>query len=180
MDAPTVWLKDDEGRSLFCYLEHSLEIEGQAYGLLQPVDAPVMIFAWPEDEDEEPYTIEEADELKDLLPTARAVLAEQNLTLLETAVTLTVEGDLPDIDEDDEDEDDEYSHNGDGELDDNEEFQLLAQFFHKDQEYGIYTPLEAFVFVVRLEEGEPKLLSPEAFARLEPLLDEAVARDGDF
>lgn len=179
MDAPTVWLKDEAGRSLFCYLEHTLEIEGQSYGLLQPVDAPVMIFAWPEDESEEPFTIEEEEELQELLPTARAVLSEQNLTLLETAVTLTVEGDLPDID--DEDEAEGNSLNGSSGFDDeSEEFQLLAQFFHKDQEYGVYTPLEAFVFVVRLENGEPKLLSPEAFAELEPLLDEAVAREVDL
>jgi hypothetical protein len=110
MDVPTVWLKDDTGRSLFCHLEYSLTLKGETYGLLQPVDAPVMIFAWDDDSDE-PTILEEIEDLEPLLPTARAVLSEQNLTLLDTAVTLTVEGDLPELDDDDDLDSDEH-YNG--------------------------------------------------------------------
>ncbi|NJN30348.1 MAG: DUF3727 domain-containing protein [Synechococcales cyanobacterium RM1_1_8] len=207
-DVPTVWLEDDNGRSLFCHLEYSLDLDGKTYGLLQPVDAPVMIFAWGEDDDE-PTILEDDEELQPLLPTARAVLSEQNLTLLETAVTWTVEGDLPELEEDE----DEAERNGgaagsgpsaanglphrrDGslepedlepeDLDDDEdmefdEYQLLAHFFHDDCEYEIYTPIKPpFAFWTLLEDGKPKLLSLEAMEAVEPLLNEAVSQEFDL
>jgi hypothetical protein len=177
MDAPTVLLNDDEGRSLLCYIEHELDIKGTTYGLLLPVDTPINIFTWPmgDSEDEDPQLVDDEDELALILPIARAVLAEQNLTLLHTAVTLTVEGDLPDLDdEEDEDEDDLDLPEGD-----TEEFELLATFFNEEQEYAIYTPMDPFLVVVRLEDGEPKLLSQEEFMEIEPLIEERLADEID-
>ncbi|NJM56970.1 MAG: DUF3727 domain-containing protein [Synechococcales cyanobacterium RU_4_20] len=180
MDAPTVLLHDTDGRSLLCFLERSLVLEGQPYGLLQPVDAPAVIFSW-QDDDEEPVPVEEDSELKALFPTAKAVLEEQNLTLLPTAITLTVEGDLPDLeDEEDEEADlngaDHYGFDDEDELDEEEEFQLLAIFYYQEREYGIYTPLDPFLIVARLENEEPKLISEEEYARIEPLLEAELAK----
>lgn len=184
MDAPTVLLHDDDGRSILCYLERSLMLEGQPYGLLQPVDSPAVIFGW-KDNGEVPFPIEAEEELNRLFPTAKAVLEEQNLTLLQTAVTLTVEGDLPDLEEEDESEgndqngaehrrSDEDEDDEDAE-DESEEFQLLAIFYYKEQEYGVYTPLDPFLIVTRLENNEPKLISPEEFEKIEPMLEEVLA-----
>ncbi len=176
MDAPTVLLHDETGRSLLCYLERSLTLNTQTYGLLQPVDAPIVIFSWQDDEeDEEPVLVDDEKELKHLFPTAKAVLSEQNLTLLETAITLTVEGDLPEVEEED-----ESDLNGDMngfEAEESEEFQLLAIFYHEEREYGIYTPLEPFLIVTRMEDETPKLISPEEFAEIEPLLEEILAQE---
>ncbi len=204
MDVPTVWLKDDTGRSLFCHLEYSLTLEDKTYGLLQPVDAPVMIFAWDEDSDE-PDILEDVAQLEPLLPTAKAVLSEQNLTLLDTAVTLTVEGDLPEIDDEDLEREaalqnsalrpDSLQHSeierkgmdldalGDDEDDEDEydEYQLLAHFLFEGREYEVYTPIKPpFAFWTVLEEGEPQLLDPEVMEDIEPLLNEAVARELDL
>lgn len=167
-------LKDDAGRSLKCYIEQSLEVEGSEYLLLMPVDSPVEIVAWDEDEDEDEAdaTLLEDDEEIDLVfPDAQAVLAEQNLTLKRTAFTLTVEGELPAVDEEDiltiEIEDDV-------ELEP-EQFQLLASFYHEDQEYGIYTPLDPLLFFAqRNKAGQPELLSPEEFKKVQPLLEELL------
>jgi hypothetical protein len=174
MDAPTVLLNDDEGRSLLCYIEQELDINGTTYGLLLPVDTPINIFTWPigESEDEDPTLVEDDEEMATIFPIARAVLAEQNLTLLQTAVTLTVEGDLPDLEEEDEDEDEPLEG-------DTEEFELLATFFNEEQEYAIYTPMDPFLIVVRLEGGVPKLLSQEEFMAVEPLIEERLADDDD-
>lgn len=96
--AKSVTVTDEFGRSLACYVEHSFELNGENYVLLLPVDAPVEIFAWAEDDDdEEPIAIEDPDEIDEIFETAKAVLEEQNLTLKRTAVTLTVSGELPDL-----------------------------------------------------------------------------------
>ena len=128
MDAPTITLNDEAGRSLLCYIERTIEVEGEEYLLLMPADSPVEIFAWDEDADEEesePTLVSEDDEIDAIFATAKAVLGELNLTLKRSAVTLTVEGELPDTDEEDDlvDEDDEEEGY--------EELQLLATFYHE-------------------------------------------------
>lgn len=159
----SVTIEDEFGRSLDCYIEHSFELNEQNYVLLLPVDAPVEIFSWPEDEEEEPLSLEDPDEIDAIFETAKAVLEEQNLTLKRTAVTLTVSGDLPDLIEDDEEEVDQ----GEG----YEELQLLASFYNEEQEYAIYTPLDPFFILGRLNEaGQPQLLDDRELAQLEPML----------
>ncbi|KGF71461.1 hypothetical protein DO97_19490 [Neosynechococcus sphagnicola sy1] len=164
MDAPTITLTDEAGRTLTCYVEHSLQLEGQEYVLLMPVDSPVEIFAWQEEDadDEAALPVDEA-EIDQIFPIAKAVLEEQNLTLKRTAITLTVEGELPDYLEEEEELDEEEE--------DQEELQLLASFYHEEQEYTIYTPLDPFLILARLgADGQPQLLSPEEMEKLEPLL----------
>jgi hypothetical protein len=167
MDTPTLTVTDDQGRTLLCYIEHSLKLADQEYVLLLPVDAPVEIFSWEETEDaEEEAAVPVPDEAitDEIFAIAKAVLEEQNLTLKRTAVTLTVEGDLPDFEEEDEgleieDEDEE------------EELQLLTSFYHLEQEYAVYTPLDPFLILARLDEqGQPQLLSEDEMVKLEPLL----------
>ncbi|PSB16672.1 DUF3727 domain-containing protein [filamentous cyanobacterium CCP2] len=166
-DAQTVSLMDEEGRSLLCYVEQSMQVKGKEYVLLLPVDTPIEIFAWAEDEesDDELLMDIDDDELEDVFSTARAVLAEQDLMLHYTALTLTASGDLPEIDEDDiisldiEDGDE-------GELN-MEQFQQLASFFYEEQEYVVCTPLDPLLFFAQMTPaGKPELLSPEDFQTL--------------
>jgi uncharacterized protein YrzB (UPF0473 family) len=169
-DAVTIF--DSQGRSLPCFVEHAFQLQGQDYALLIPVDLPVEIFAWWESEDgeenEEPVPVDSEDELNLIFPTAKAVLEEENLNLQRTAVTLTVSGELPDFDEEQEATDIDSENNGDG---DYEEFQWLASFYHEEQEYGIYTPLEPYLIMARLDEtGKPELLSEEEIQQLEPFM----------
>jgi len=81
---PVVSLKDEEGRSLDCYVEKSIDLEGEEFLLLLPVNLPIEIFVWQPDEDdpEEEVLVDiEDEEIDALLPSARAVLAELNLIL---------------------------------------------------------------------------------------------------
>jgi len=159
----SVTIEDEFGRYLDCYIEHSFELNDLNYVLLLPVDAPVEIFSWPESDDEEPLTLEDPDEIDAIFETAKAVLEEQNLTLKRTAVTLTVSGDLPDLIE----EDEEAADQGEG----YEELQLLASFYNEEQEYAIYTPLDPFFILGRLNEaGDPQLLDDRELEQLEPML----------
>ena len=121
-----------------------------------------------EDEEETLVPVEDA-ELNEIFSTAQAVLAEQNLKLKRTALSLTVEGDLPEVDEDElltlEVEESGVAGS------DQEEYQLLATFFHEEQEYAIYTPIDPVLFVVRVKDGQkPQLLSPEEFQAIQPKL----------
>jgi len=175
-DLLTVNLADGEGRTLPCYIENSLEVEGTDYVLLRPVDIPIEIFAWEvdeEDEEEETLVDIEDEEIDEIFSTARAVLAEQDLTLNRTALTLTVTGELPEATEEDtitlDLSDDENSGM------EPEEFQVLSNFFYEDQEYAICTPLDPILFFARLNgSGEPELLSPEEFQAVRSQLEDQL------
>lgn len=166
-DAQTVSLIDEDGRSLLCYVERSLKVQGKEYALLLPVDAPIEIFAWAvdeDDEDEEMLMDIEEDELEEVFTTARAVLAEQDLILNRTALTLTASGELPEIEEDDIISLDIEESDGQPSL---EQFQQLASFFYEEQEYVVCTPLDPLLFFARITvQGQPELLSPEEFQQL--------------
>ena len=163
----SVTLTDEVGRSLTCNIEYSMNLEGQEYALLLPIDSPVEIFTWQgDDTDEAAIPVEDETEIDKIFDTARVVLQEQNLTLRRTAVTLTVVGELPEFPEDDvasdadPDEESEF-----------EELMWLTSFYHEEQEYAIYTPLDPFFILARMnDDGKPELLSEEEFQRLEPML----------
>lgn len=151
-------------RSLRCTIEYAFDIDGERYALLLPVDTPVDIFAWYGDEEEEEAAIVEGEQIDSIFEIAKAVLAEQDLTLHHSALTLTVAGDLPEI------EDDEWTEieSDDGEV---ESLQLLANFYDEEQEYSVYAPLDPFFVFARLDDDNtPHLLPPEEFERLEPKL----------
>lgn len=169
--AGTITLSDDTGRTLECYIEHSLSVDEQEYVLLLPVDSPIEIFAWQgEEEEEEAILVDDDAVIERIFDTAQAVLAEQNLIVKNTAYALTVAGDLPPVEESElftlEIEDEEADLEP-------EQLQLLASFYFEEQEYAIYTPLDPLLFFARITKtGQPVLLSPEEFREVQPLLEE--------
>lgn len=171
--AGSVTLTDDAGRSLTCYIERSLSVDDQEYVLLLPVDSAIEIFAWQSDgEEEEAIPVEEDGTIDQVFATAEAVLSEQNLILKRTAFVLTVEGELPPVEET-ELFTLEIEEEG-GELEP-EQLQLLASFYDEEQEYAIYTPLDPLMFFARLNgSGQAELLSPEEFRQVQPLLEEQL------
>jgi len=141
----------------------------QEYLLLLPVDTPVEIFTWKENqEDEDPIPVENEAEIKTIFTLAKAVLAEHNLTLKDTAVSLTAAGEIPELEEEGD------SRNGSGpHLDDEnkEELQFLTSFYYQEQEYGIYIPLDPLLILTQVgPDGRPRLLSEEEMRQLEPML----------
>lgn len=169
-----VSLTDEAGRTLSCYIEHSIELEGQEYVILLPVDTPVEIVAWDEDSEEgEATLVEDDEEIDEIFSTAQAVLSEQNLVLQRTAFALTVAGELPPVEEEEiltleiEDEDDTQLQP--------EEFQFLASFYYKEREYTIYTPLDPLLLFARMNgTGSLELLSPDEFKKVQPLLEDQL------
>ena len=171
LDATAITLTDEKGRSLQCYVEHSLSVREQEYLLLLPVDSPIEIFAWQNTgKEEEAILIEDDAHIEAIFSTAQAVLSEQNLVIKNTAYALTVVGELPPVEESEiftlEIEDEETDLEP-------EQLQLLTSFYHQEQEYAIYTPLDPLLFFARInKQGQPELLSPEEFRQVQPLLEE--------
>ena len=106
-DVPTVLVRGSEGQDLLCFLEQLIPLDGQDYALLTPVDTPVSLFRLKDEGDPEPITTIKSSE--PILSVADVVLQEHDLTLVRSAVTLTVSGELEEPDPD-ELEDDDGSH----------------------------------------------------------------------
>lgn len=170
-DVPTVLVHDSRGRQLLCFLEQLIPLDGHDYVLLTPVDTPVCLFRL--DDEEDPELIDTIDATEPILSVADVVLQEHDLTLVRSAVTLTVSGELdePDPEELDDDEDAD---------DDTETYELLVSFLADDQEYGLYIPLDPFFVVARMDGNGAVLVEGEEFERVQPRIEaELEEREGD-
>ena len=165
-DVPTVLVKDSQGLQLLCFLEQLIPLDGHDYALLTPVDTPVCLVRIAADEDGEDEVIEELDGAEAILSVADVVLQEHDLTLVRSAVTLTVSGELDEPEQDeledelDEDEDDE-----------SDLYEMLIQFRVEDQDYGLYIPLDPFFVVARLTGNEAVLVEGEEFDRVQARIE---------
>ena len=170
-EVPTVLVRDGHGRQLLCFLEQLIPLDGHDYALLTPVDTPVCLFRLRDDED--PELIETLEASEPILSVADVVLQEHDLTLVRSAVTLTVSGELEEPDPDDLDDDED----GDEE---SETYELLVSFLADEQEYGLYIPLDPFFVVARIEGGEGVLVEGEEFERVQPRIEaELDERESD-
>lgn len=173
-DVPTVLVRDSHGRQLLCFLEQLIPLEGHDYVLLTPVDTPVcLVKIAAEDSDADDEVIDQLDADESILANAEAVLQDLDLTLVRSAVTLTVSGDLeePDADELDEELEDELEEDEDEETD---LYEMLIQFRADDQDYGLFIPLDPFFVVARMEGGEAVLVEDEEFKRVQPLIEKEL------
>lgn len=165
-DVPTIVVRDGQGKELLCFLEQLIPLDGHDYALLTPVDTPVCLFRLSDDE--EPELLEGLDASEPILSTAEVVLQEHELSLVRSAVTLTVVGELEEPDPDDFDEDEDAD--GDDE-EDAETYELLVSFMVAEEEYGLYIPLDPFFVVARMEKDYALLVEGEEFERVQPRIE---------
>ncbi len=166
-DVPTVLVRDGQGRQLLCFLEQLIPLDGNDYALLTPVDTPVCLVRIGEDEDQEDEVIEELDGAEPILSVADVVLQEHELTLVRSAVTLTVSGELEEPEPDE--LDDELA--SEDEDDESDLYEMLIQFRAEGQEYGLFIPLDPFFVVARMENGEGILVEGDEFERVQPRIE---------
>ena len=166
-EAKTLILNDVNGNELICYLEQLVNIEGEEYALLTPVDTPVSLFKI--NDKDEPELIEKIEKNEQILKNADAVLQEHDLRLIRSAVTLTVSGELeePIYDELEEDHLEE----------DSETYELLVNFNVLEQEYGLYIPLDPFFIVGKLKDKGATLIEDEQFDRIQPLIESELEKN---
>ena len=168
--APTLSVKDADGRELLCFLEQLVPVAGEDFGLLSPVDTPVCLFHLPE-EGGEPELIDDPESLPQVLSIADVVLREHYLCLVRSAVTLTVSGEL---EQGDAEEPDDASFPGDDEDEDGETYEQLVTFMSDSKEYGLYIPLDPFFVLARLERDNATLVEGDDFERLQPLVEKEL------
>ena len=162
-EVPTLLVRDSECRDLLCFLEQLIPLDGADYALLTPVDTPVSLFRLKDGDEPEPITTIASSE--PILSVADVVLQEHDLTLVRSAVTLTVSGELDEPDPDDlEDEDDSDD-------DESETYELLVSFMVDDLEYGLYIPLDPFFVVARMRDGQAELVEGDDFDRIQPRIE---------
>ncbi len=160
-EVPTILVKDSKGSSLHCFLEQLIHIDEVEYGLLTPVDTPVSLFRMIKGSD--PELIETIKSSEPILSVADVVLQEHDLTLIRSAVTLTISGEL------DEPEPEELEDN---EIDDESEtYELLVSFKVEDEEYGLYIPLDPFFVVAQLQDGQATLVEGKEFDLIQPRIE---------
>jgi hypothetical protein len=168
-DVPTVLVKDQAGREILCFLEHLIPLDGKDYALLTPVDTPVCLVRVAQGEEDSDEVIESLEGAEPILSVADVVLQEHDLTLIRSAVTLTVSGELeePDPDELEDDLEDDLEE-GDEESD---LYELLIQFRAENREYGLYIPLDPFFVVARMEGATAVVVEGEEFERVQPRIE---------
>ncbi len=160
-DVPTLLVQDSKGSELLCYLEQIVPIKGIDYVLLTPVDTPVCLFQLQDNQD--PMLIKTIESSEPILDVADVVLQEHELTLIRSAVTLTVAGELEEPDSDELEEDD-YD-------DDTETYELLVSFKVENLEYGLYIPLDPFFIVGKLKEGQATVVEGDEFDKIQPIIE---------
>ena len=165
-DVPTVLVRDGDGKDLLCFLEQLIPLDGQDYALLTPVDTPVSLFRLQDDSDPEPITSIASSE--PILSVADVVLQEHDLTLVRSAVTLTVSGELDEPDPEELDDEDDDAD------DESETYELLVSFMVEQQEYGLYIPLDPFFVVARMVDGQAELVEGEDFDRIQPRIEAEI------
>lgn len=166
-DVPTVLVKDQSGREILCFLEHLIPLDGKDYALLTPVDTPVCLVRIAEGEDEKDEVIESLEGAEPILSVADVVLQEHDLTLVRSAVTLTVSGELEEPDPEEMEEEME----AEGEDEESDLYELLIPFRANDREYGLYIPLDPFFVVARMEGSEALVVEGEEFERVQPRIE---------
>ena len=153
---------DDKGRKIECVLEHTIPIDGVDYVLLTPNDTPVVLVRIGEgDGDDE--MLDNWEGREDVLAAADVCLVEHDLTLVRSAVTLTVAGELV------EDEDEGIEDDIEQEFD---IYNLLIAFHHNGDEWGIYIPLDPFFVVARVTgDNEGVVIVDAEFERVQPIIE---------
>ena len=92
MNWQTVLLKDSKlDRTIECFVDREIEIEGKVYATLMPADTPVIMAGYIKVNGSQLLVpVIDENTIDKLFPTACAVLAEMDLTLSRSAVVLTV------------------------------------------------------------------------------------------
>jgi hypothetical protein len=168
-EVPTVLVKDSTGRDLLCFLEQLIPLDGRDYALLTPVDTPVCLFRLKDGN--EPELIDAISDSEPILSVADVVLQEHDLTLVRSAVTLTVSGELEEPDPEELEEEIAEEIAEEAEDDESDLYEMLIQFRAEGQEYGLFIPLDPFFVVARMQNGEGILVEGEEFERVQPRIE---------
>jgi hypothetical protein len=142
-------IRDSNGRTIECELVRQVEIDGQAIGVMAPVDAPVLLYINGKDGARD-LAVDPWWEHPEKVKALGDKLKKDGVELVLSAVTLTARAkDLemdwsgdPDPSEVDDDEDDEGPGGDD----------THAVLVEVDGQYGLAIPIDPLLFLAALDE----------------------------
>ncbi|KAJ8905774.1 hypothetical protein NDN08_002279 [Rhodosorus marinus] len=193
-----VVLKDETtNKTIECIVERTVNVKDTEYYLCSPCDDPVVIAKMEGDDESENdgeailSTLEDPESLKTLFNPAYEVLAEDGVTLQDTAYIWTV---IPepdegfDADDDVEDEETEEEDRQSESLEWNgeeEEVDVMASFFHEGSEYFVGRTVSPVFFVTKLIDDEMRVPSQEELDEITPEIENEIEgwdydADGDI
>mmetsp|Transcript_1545 Transcript_1545/g.4664 ORF Transcript_1545/g.4664 Transcript_1545/m.4664 type:complete len:269 (-) Transcript_1545:46-852(-) len=186
-DEGVVVLKDAQtDRMIECVVERTITVDDVEYYLCSPCDDPVVIAIMAEDDgDSYLATVDEPEKLDKLFNPAYEVLAEEGITLQETAYIWTV---IPDVDEDDEDavdeddlfdEDDERQSGSVEWNGEEEEVEVIAEFFHEGTEYFVAKTVSPVFFVTKMVGDEMRVPEQDELDRITPTIEAELEKEWD-
>ena len=157
-------------RSIECSYKDTVEIDDVTYYLCYP-ESDVVFFA-TYNERQELVAIEDQKMIDDIFPTAYAVLAEEDITLINSAYVLTIEEMLDGDDEDSEDDDEEDEGEEGEPCTQWDQVNVLAQFKHEGNSVLAVKPLDVTLLIAKDTEDGIAVLSQEELKRVTPALEE--------
>eukprot|EP00290_Baffinella_frigidus_P019553 CAMPEP_0180219252 /NCGR_PEP_ID=MMETSP0987-20121128/18323_1 /TAXON_ID=697907 /ORGANISM="non described non described, Strain CCMP2293" /LENGTH=296 /DNA_ID=CAMNT_0022179751 /DNA_START=65 /DNA_END=955 /DNA_ORIENTATION=+ len=151
------------GKSIECYIDQDIEVDGKQYVLVYPCDTPVVL-AYFDGGEQDLMPVPE-DEVDKLFAAAYKACAEQELELINSAVVLTLQGDIEDLDEDADASGSAagrrmrvaWDEDAFGEAGEDEEFvKVITSFKDGGMEYLVTEPLEPVLIIAKPSTKEAK------------------------
>lgn len=176
VEPPVVTLLDSKlNRSLSCYVEHEFDYEGTTFVVLSPYSQPVFFASYQRDQtgELELMPLEDEELVDRLFPAAFRTLAEQDIVLNRSAVTLTIDGDLENLEEDPE-----------VEIEAEEDVRLVGTFMdgETEHEYYVFANMDPFLILGKKSGDSVILLGNGEFDRVAPIaekkMEEVLERRG--
>lgn len=168
------------GKTIECTMMETAEVADRLYASMIPRDAPALI-ASLNTADAVLAEIDEPDEIEALLPAAREVCEALGLDLLDTAVTLTLAGDVAAASEAAEEldifGDDELDLADDADEDEADAAEVIATFTYEGKTYYIMAVSAPLILVGRQESLTNFVVPTEAeMEQIGPLLEFKMQR----
>jgi len=175
LDKPIPFVNDDGSGYIECYAESVATINGVDYTIGAPCDNPVALCFFDTNGDLQNMDLD-SEVMDDVYPVASRLMDDEfgeDLVLQRTAQTLTIVGDLEEIN-DDVDEEEEIDENDVG--DDEEQVEIILSFEHVDTEYHLVKILDPVLLVGKAGESIDRrtLLTQEESNRVMPAIENLV------
>jgi len=172
---PVILRCPETNRYIECYLDAFATIEGDdnTYCIAYPCDAAVSICKTVDEETLVP--VEEDDLDDDMFQITQLLLEEEELYLLRSAATLTLQGDLGDFDEGEED-DTEANDEEEEDEEDDDYVEVIAEFEYKGEELSVVRVSEPFLLIAKETTAleEYSLLSQTEADYVTPLVEQRL------
>ncbi|KAI0559579.1 hypothetical protein FGB62_142g075 [Gracilaria domingensis] len=157
-------------RSITVGIEESFNFEGISHILCYPIDDPVAVVQ--NFHDGKLHPVLEDELIAELYPSAKAVCAEHEIELKNTAYIMTAEDESEHAGQEDEDEDEDDE---DEDEDDDTSVEVIGEFSYKGKDYMVIRPMQTVWLVAKEDNGTYKPIRDEQLEQVRPTIEAILA-----